>query len=711
MQDYKVNLRIKTILLRICNENNYVTIASIAKDLEISTKTVVREIPEVERWLKLNGCSLDKKTGVGIRFKGSSEDKNAIINLLEETLDDKIYSPLERKSIIISELLQSKEPVKLYNFTKILKVTESTISNDLDKADNWFSKYDLNLIRRPGYGVYVEGQENNKRKAIVSLIYENTNENQMLELIRNNDPDTVESDITTKVNSFAKTRLLNLIDSKIIKKLETLIYEVQKTMDYKLADNAYIGLIVHLALVIKRISKNADIKIDREILKELEVGHDYLIAKKLAEDISEAFSIKVSEDEIGYITMHIKGSKNQDTNNKYGNKTLGNFELVRLSKEIIKVAESETGCFLEQDEKLLIGLVNHLGPALSRLKMNLDIRNPLLEEIKEHYPDLIKVSEKCVKILEGYIGIDLPESEIAYIAMHIGAAIENSGVFPRHIYRVVLACAAGIGTSMILATRIEKECDNIQIVETISTIRIEEEWLREEEIEFIISTVKIDNCSIPVVTVNPLLFEEDKNKIINLIKILKNNNPQQIGRSKKSLNFKEKLIKLNSYGEGIIDILNNFFLEEDNDSESIKEINLKISKIAGNPKSPEKEEKLKAALSNREEKGSIVITGHEAILFHCRTDSVDKLYFGALKIGRSISLINGRDEVEDIKLGVIMLAPEGCSKNHIEVISYVSKMLIEKPSFLEALKFGDKEEAFNELSNILKEFYKLKVNN
>ena len=709
MQDYKVNLRIKTILLRVCSENNYVTIGSIAKELGISAKTIVREIPEVERWLKLNGCSLDKKTGVGIKFKGSSEDKISIVNLLDEAMEDKIYSPYERKSIIISELLQSNEPVKLHNFTKILKVTESTISNDLDKANNWFSKYGLTLIRKPGYGIYVEGQENDKRKAIVSLIYDNTNENQLLELIRNND--NASSDIITEMNLLAKTRLLNLIDNKIIKKLEALIYEVQKTMNYKLADSAYVGLIVHLALVIKRIGKDANIRIDGNILKELEEGHEYLIAKRLAENISKAFSINVSEDEIGYITMHIKGSKNHDTNNQHGNKTLGNFELVRLSKEIIKLAESETGCFLVQNEKLLIGLVNHLGPAISRLKMNLDIRNPLLEEIKAHYPDLLKVSEKCVKILESHIGIKMPESEIAYIAMHLGAAIQNSGVFPKHVYRVVLACAAGIGTSMILATRIENECDNIQIVDTISTIRIEEEWLREEEIEFIISTVKIDNCNIPIVTVNPLLFEEDKNKIVNMIKVLKNSHFQQINKKKKSLDFKDKLIKLTSYSEGIIDILDNFFLEEDNESESIKEINVKISKIVGNPKSIEKEEKLKAALSSREEKGSIVITGHEAILFHCRTDSVDKLYFGALKIGKNISCINGRDEVEDIKLGVIMLAPEGCNKNHIEVISYVSKMLIERPSFTKALKFGDKVEAFNELSNILKEFYKLKVNN
>ncbi len=50
-------------------------------------------------------------------------------------------------------------------------------------------------------------------------------------------------------------------------------------------------------------------------------------------------------------------------------------------------------------------------------------------------------------------------------------------------------------------------------------------------------------------------------------------------------------------------------------------------------------------------------------------------------------------------------------QRHIEVIGYVSKMLIERVDFLKYLKAGDSDYAFNELNDILKEFYKQKVNN
>ena len=128
MKDYKINLRVKNILQNICNENDYITISKIAKDLDVSGRTVIREMPTVEKFLKENGVSLNKKTGVGIKVMGTLKEKQAIIYLLNGEKEETIYSPLERKNIIISELLQNQEPVKLYNFTKILKVTEATIS-------------------------------------------------------------------------------------------------------------------------------------------------------------------------------------------------------------------------------------------------------------------------------------------------------------------------------------------------------------------------------------------------------------------------------------------------------------------------------------------------------------------------------------------------------------------------------------------------------
>jgi len=691
----------------ICNENEYVTISKIAKALDVSGRTVLREIPEVEKVLEQNGISLDRKTGVGIKVVGTKEEKQFIIKLLSGEKDETIYSPRERKNIIISELLQNQEPVKLYNFTRTLKVTEATISNDLEKTDWWFKKHSLKLIRKQGLGVYLEGREDHIRKAMVSLIYENTNESQLLGLIRQNLDNSVVAAQDIEVSS--RNRLLNLIDNETIKKIEVLVETMERERNYKLVDSAFVGLIVHIALAIERVKKGDKISINQEFLEELKACEEYLIASNLSVNISKCFAVEIPQDEIGYITMHIKGSKNYKDKYKVGNKIIGSFELIKLSKEIIKIAEIETGRFLGNNENLVNGLVNHLGTAITRLKMNLDIRNPLLEEIKTNYTDLMRISTKCAEVVGKHIGIKMPEAEIAFIAMHLGAAIENSQTLIKPIYKVAIACATGMGTSRLLATRIESEYDNIQIVDIISTIHIEESFLREKEIDFIISTVNIDKCFKPVVRVNPLLFQEDKDKIATQIKDFKNIKIIHSYKETNNIKFKDKLLLLNIYSGAIIELLDNFFLKEVSKISNVDELITEASKII--ERDSEIEEKLRIALKNREEKGNIVVTGHEMILLHCRTDTVQKLYFGAIRLSKGIECLNGENKIENIKLGIVMLAPEECSSIQIEVIGYVSKMLLERIDFLKYLKAGESGYAFNELNDILKEFYNQKVNN
>jgi len=704
MQDSKMNGRVKKILLKICREDKYVTISTIAKEIGVSTRTILRELYEVEQWLVAKGCSLSKKTGMGIKVNGSIDRKSIILDILQDEQAESFYSPKERQLIMVSELLQSQETVKLYNFTKMLKVTEGTISNDLDKVEQWFAGQEITLIRKPGLGVYIEGQEQNIRKAMVHFIYENTEEDQLLGVIRNSLMKSAEQ--STDIELRTQRRLLNLINKEVVHKLESTIHEAEQEIGHKLADSAYVGLIVHLALAVQRITKKEKITIDQEFLEELKKYPEYNIATGMVASIAKNFVIEVPESEVGYITMHLRGSKNRNDYTKDKGKIIGNFELIRIAKEIIKVAEIETGRILGQNKDLLIGLVNHLGPSISRLKMKMEIRNPFLEEIKEYYPEMVAISRKCVVVVEKYLGIQMPDSEIAYIAMHLGAAIETGEELLKPVYRCAIACPTGMGTSRLLATKIGKAYDNIQVVEIISTIHIDEARLTTKKIDFIISTVTIDHCSIPVVTVNPLLFEGDKYKINHQMKSLANQVDFYLREHSDGVKFEEKLLAVQNYGKAIIEIIKNFFLVQDQTSRTIEEVIQQVSPIIGTDVNIAKQ--LADALQQREEKGGTLITGYGFVLLHCRTAAVNQLHFGVVQIKKIFYGINGATEQEPIKMAIVMIAPESNNDNGLETISYLSKMLIERPEFIKLLQESSEQGAKSEISNILEKFYRLK---
>jgi mannitol operon transcriptional antiterminator len=702
----KASTRAKEIIGILCKEPQYITIGTIAEKLNVSSRTILRELNEVEKLLQRKGVSLDKKPNKGLYVSGSVEDKANILQLLEMQSDNKVFAPHERQTIILSELLQNQNPTKLYYFTKIFNVSEGTISRDLDSLEGWMKQYSLKLVRKPGLGIYVEGNEGEIRRAIVNLIYENVDQNHLHNFIRENFKISAERQLGIEIRM--RNRLLNLIDRETITKLEILIHEVEDIMRYSFADSAYVGLVVHLALAVQRIRNNEKITIDQKYMDEISNKPEYTAAEHLVKSMEKALNIAIPRDEIAYITMHIIGSKNRDTFYDKQEGLLAGFELVKLARDMIKVAEQESNRYLEQNQKLLAGLVNHLGTAISRIKMNMDIRNPLLDEIKAFYPHIMEISKKCAEVIEGRFDIQIPESEIGYIAMHLGAAIDKKEMDDKIVYKAAVACPSGIGASRMLASRIENEYENIMISDVISTIKLEEYMLEKQEIDFIISTVPLSGVALPVVVVTPLLSMADKLMIDKFLKAC-NVREKDGKRENRKVDLKSKLIQMSKYSESIIELLDHLFILDDCTAVSIKELITLTSEQLGDSK--EKQMMLEQDLMDRESKGNTRISGKEFVLIHCRSAAIDRIQLGVIRLQNPISYTNNRGELENICFAVIMVAPLQSPKEPLEVIGEVSRLLIEKSNFLRQIKEGSKQSIYEELSNRLNHFYKIKSSN
>lgn len=131
--------RTAAILTLLVEAKGHMLAGELAERLGVSTKTVSRDLPEAEKYLAAcgTGIYLEKKKGAGLRLRGSEA---ALAELFERLGQVKkhSYTPEERLSIIVSRLLPEKEPVKLFYLSSLLGVTDSTISNDLDKLEGWF---------------------------------------------------------------------------------------------------------------------------------------------------------------------------------------------------------------------------------------------------------------------------------------------------------------------------------------------------------------------------------------------------------------------------------------------------------------------------------------------------------------------------------------------------------------------------------------------
>ncbi len=561
MGDFILDSRLKTILLHLANATEITTVKQIADEVGVSRRTILRDLQEAEEWLKKNGFTLESKSGKGIRLAGDEADRERLINLISDKVPEVINMPRDRQKMLLVELLQMKEPVKLYYYTSKFGVSISTLSNDLDKVEIWLSKYNLKLIRKAGLGVYVSGEEKDFRRAMISLLYENLSEEELMMIIKNTVPGFQTKESVTQAS--VRNRLLDLIDRDSIEKIESVLLSLEKTLPYKMVESARIGLMVHLALAIQRIKNNEKITIDSSLLNELKRLYEFSVAANISRKISENFDIEIPEDEIGYITMHLNGARFYN-NSLSEIKKSENKDLFEIANEMVSIAEKEFSVNFAEREKLLNDLVCHLDPALKRLQMGMDIRNPLLHKLKHLFPDAYKISTRAADVLKEKLSIVVPESEIGFLAMHFGAAIEKNRLETNKNIRIIVACPSGIGTSRLLSARLQKEFKELEIVDILSTYEMSLDHIKDKNIDFVVSTVPIQNCAVKNICVNPLLLEDDKLYIEQVIYGTGRNKTESIKRPG-TRPLKSSIKHTLNYSSFIQDIIENnwFYLNED----------------------------------------------------------------------------------------------------------------------------------------------------
>ncbi|REH90005.1 transcriptional regulator [Staphylococcus felis] len=83
---------------------------------------------------------------------------------------------------------------------------------------------------------------------------------------------------------------------------------------------------------------------------------------------------------------------------------------------------------LNNKESFIVALTDHLIFAFKRLQNNQLITNPFLSETKYSYPDAYKIAKRVVARINLELGVDFPEDEVGFIALHIASQIDDVNI-------------------------------------------------------------------------------------------------------------------------------------------------------------------------------------------------------------------------------------------------------------------------------------------
>lgn len=80
------------------------------------------------------------------------------------------------------------------------------------------------------------------------------------------------------------------------------------------------------------------------------------------------------------------------------------------------------------NEHIHVALTDHLSFAIKRAGSNIQFNNPFLFEIESLYPKEYKAARDIVEKIDDVLGINFPEGEVGFIALHIHSAVTDKKV-------------------------------------------------------------------------------------------------------------------------------------------------------------------------------------------------------------------------------------------------------------------------------------------
>ena len=169
--------------------------------------------------------------------------------------------------------------------------------------------------------------------------------------------------------------------------------------------------------------------------------------------------------------------------------------------------------FLE-DHQLAERFTSHFIPMIYRLKMGIVITNPLVEEIRNQYAITFRATWYALANVEEKLGVHFNDEEVALVAMYFQVSLEKS----QNGKKILIVCPNGMGTSELIFNKIKRILPAQDIAEITTVDKLYKKVL--DNVDLIISSIKLKELKKPVIQVSPLVTQEDIVNITSLYSTL-----------------------------------------------------------------------------------------------------------------------------------------------------------------------------------------------
>jgi len=488
------------------------SIKEIAEKFNISESSARYDLKNIEVLIEKKNANIEFLSKGNIYF--NNFEKN-IFDFSQDNLQY-ILTSEERVEFLEIFILLNNQPFNIQRIIEILDITRNTFKSDFEKVKQNFYKMGITLNN--------DGTFSLKRGSSRTYI--------LIPLSRLIKRFIFQEEVYYYPNKFIFNNAFKHISYDKINIITQYIREVLERSNKILSDESYQMLIAYIIIVVETVANNYKLQTNTNNEEFFKSKEEFKILTSKKYILEEEFKIKIDETELIRLTNFFLGSQTYTKKIDFYENWIRSEIFI---EKFIRDVSSQLKYNLTKDTILFNGLLNHLKPAVYRIKNKINLENSIYEELilkEKKLFDIVKKSIENIPELK-----EISNDEIAYLVVYFKASIERIEQNKKVKKKILVVCNFGYGTSRLLSQNLHENYE-VEIVATLPVYELKN-YKNLENIDYILTTTTFNQNSIniPIIQVNPILdkndfalldslnFKRNKNKISLkvLINLIKNN--------------------------------------------------------------------------------------------------------------------------------------------------------------------------------------------
>ena len=382
------------IFLQFCeHKNEYLKANHFSDELNVSLRTVQNDIKVIKKAMQnQTSFEIESKVPFGTRLivkdqKGFEEYLASLKNKNDESLGEKEG----RIHKLLNYLLNQRKSIPLAQCADYIYVSKSTLINDLKDVEKVLNKFSLKLLQSVGY-VWVDGLERDCRMCLIDNLNYNLN--------------MIPSDPVSDMDGNRLERIRKII-------MEEFLHD-----QYPISDVEFQNIIIWVNISVVRIKSFFYLN-EEDIDNQSDLDLELKIANEIYTRIEKHFHIRVPQTEINFLALYISNHSNVN-NIHYISDEINDFIFDTL-EQIHQVYPAD----FTHDMNLRMSLALHCEPLISRARNNIQIKNEMLNYIKQSFPYAFEIATYFSYLLSEKFECKIKESETAFLAIYFNKSLNE----------------------------------------------------------------------------------------------------------------------------------------------------------------------------------------------------------------------------------------------------------------------------------------------